>query len=280
MPAIAIIQARLSSSRLPGKVLKPLAGQPMIWHIVQRARACQRVDQVVVATSVEPSDDALADFRAQDDIPCHRGSLHNVLSRYLEVLDAHRHPYCVRITGDCPLIAPDFIDRQIQGLEAHGGDQTWLSAPAPALGGQGVHSTRSLKVVAERSTHPDDLEHVGSRYLAEHPEQFRIIGLHPPKALTDANRRVTVDEAADYEMMQHLYTALWQGEPIALDDALDWMARHPELAAHNQAVPQSAINQELAAKREAWARHVDLFCDWDDPSHRCRRVSPTEAELF
>lgn len=191
MPAIAIIQARLSSSCLPGKVLKPLAGQPMIWHIVQRARACQRVDQVVVATSVEPSDDALAAFCAEADIPCHRGSLHNVLSRYLEVLDAHPHPYCVRITGDCPLIDPDFIDRQIQALEAHDGDQTWLSAPAPVLGGQGVHSTRSLKAIAERSNHPDDLEHVGSRYLAEHPEQFRIIGLHPPKALSDANWRLT-----------------------------------------------------------------------------------------
>ncbi|MEE4204374.1 MAG: NTP transferase domain-containing protein, partial [Halieaceae bacterium] len=251
-------------------------GQPMIWHIVQRARACQRVDQVVVATSVEPSDDPLAAFCAQADIPCHRGSLHNVLSRYLEVLDAHPHPYCVRITGDCPLIDPDFIDRQILALEAHDGDQTWLSAPAPVLGGQGVHSTRSLKAIAERSNHPDDLEHVGSRDLAEHPEQFRLIGLHPPKALSEANWRVTVDEAADYEMMQHLYTALWQGRPIALSDALDWMARHPELAAHNQAVPHSAINQALAAKRQAWAQHVDLFCDWDDP----RVLAPMNKQVI
>lgn len=265
MSAIAIIQARMSSSRLPGKVLKPLAGQPMIWHIVQRARACQRVDQVVVATSVEPSDDPLADFCTKAGIPCHRGSLHNVLSRYLEVLDAHPHPFCVRITGDCPLIDPDFIDRQVQALEAHGGDQTWLAAPTPVLGGQGVHSTRSLKEVAERSDHPDDLEHVGSRYLAEHPEQFRIIGLRPPKALSDAIWRVTVDEVADLEMMQYLYAALWQGEPVTLGDALAWMAGHPELAGHNQAVPHSAINQELAAKLRAWARHVDLFCDWDDP---------------
>ncbi len=266
MSAIAIIQARMSSTRLPGKVLKPLAGQPMIWHIVQRARACQRVEQVVVATSIEPSDDPLAAFCAGAGIDCHRGSLRKVLSRYLEVLDAHPHPYCVRITGDCPLIDPDFVDKQIQALQAHDGDLTWLSAPAPVLGGQGVHSTRSLKAIAEHSNHPDDLEHVGSRYLAEHPEQFRIIGLHPPEALIQANWRVTVDEAADYEMMQHLYTMLWQGEPIPLEDALAWMAKHPDLAGHNQAVPHSAINQELAAKRQAWARHVDLYWDWDDPS--------------
>ena len=265
-PAIAIIQARLSSSRLPGKVMKPLAGRPMIWHIVQRARACQRVDHVVVATSVEPSDDPLAAYCTQADIPCHRGSLNNVLSRYLEVLHAHPHPYVVRITGDCPLIDPSFIDRQILALHAHDGDQTWLSAPAPVLGGQGVHSTRSLQYILQCSNHPDDLEHVGSRYLAEHPEQFRIIGMQPPKALTQANWRVTVDEAADYEMMQHLYTALWQGQPIALKDALAWMAKHPKMATHNQAVPHSAINQELRAKRQTWVQHVDLFCDWDDPS--------------
>lgn len=246
--------------------MKPLAGRPMIWHIVQRARACQRVDHVVVATSIEPSDDPLAAFCAEVNIPCHRGSLHNVLSRYLEVLHAYPHPYVVRITGDCPLIDPDFIDRQILALHAHDGDQTWLSAPAPVLGGQGVHSTRSLQYISECSDHPDDLEHVGSRYMAEHPEQFRIIGMQPPKALTQANWRVTVDELADYEMMQHLYTALWQGQPITLEDALDWMSEHPELAGINDSVEHSAINQELSVKRRTAGQHVHLFCDWDDPS--------------
>ena len=121
-PAIVIIQARSSSSRLPNKVLKPLAGQPMIWHIVQRARACGNVDHVVVATSVEPSDDALAKFCAQADIECYRGSLSNVLSCYLAVLEHYDYPYFVRITGDCLLIHPPFIDRQIEALIAHNAD--------------------------------------------------------------------------------------------------------------------------------------------------------------
>ena len=155
--AIAIIQARMSSSRLPGKVLKPLAGQPMIWHIVQRARSCERVNQVVVATSVETSDDPLANFCAEADIPCHRGSLHNVLSRYLEVLEIHPHPYCVRITGDCPLIDPEFMDKQVLALEAHNGDLTWLAEKTPVLAGVGTLSTRSLNYIAGRSKHPDDL---------------------------------------------------------------------------------------------------------------------------
>ena len=73
-PVIAIIQARCSSSRLPGKLLKPLAGRPMIWRSVERARACRLVDQVVVATSFEPSDDSLSELCKSEEIPCHRGS--------------------------------------------------------------------------------------------------------------------------------------------------------------------------------------------------------------
>lgn len=263
--AIAIIQARMSSSRLPGKVLKPLAGKPMIWHIVQRASACQQVDEVVVATSIERSDDPLADFCKKSRIVCHRGSLDNVMSRYIEVLDANPHGYFVRITGDCPLIDPEFIDKQVLALQAHEGDQTWLVQPAPVLGGQGVHSARSLHYVAERTNHPDDLEHVGSRYMSEHPQEFRIIGMQPPEALGNANWRVTVDELADYEMMQQLYDALWHGQPIALAQALSWMEAHPDLANHNQEVSHSSINQELAAKRRAWEKHVDICCDWDEP---------------
>lgn len=276
--AIAIIQARMSSTRLPGKVLKTLAGLPMLSHIVSRARSCQHVDQVVVATSVESSDDPLVDYCNDSGIPCYRGSLGDVLSRYIDVLEMNSNRYYVRITGDCPLIDPDFIDRQIEALVAHDGDQIYLVLPAPVLCGQGVHSVRSLRHIAARSSHPDDCEHVGSRYQAEHPEQFRIIGLTPPEELTEPNWRVTVDEINDYKMMQALYSALWDGKPIAFTEALAWMSQHPELASINRSVAQSSINQELLAKQESWMEHVALFCDWNDPrliEHRKERsVNP------
>ena len=85
-----------------------------------------------------------------------------------------------------------------------------------------------------------------------------------------------MDEAADDEMMQHLYAALWQGKPIALSDPPEWMARNPDLAGHNQAVPHSAVNQERAAKRKDWARYVDLFCDWDNP----RALAPMNKQVI
>ena len=260
--AIAIIQARMSSSRLPGKVLKPLAGKPMIWHIVERTRACRFVDQVIVVTSTEPSDDALADYCAVVNIECYRGSLNNVLNRFLTVLELYPHDYFVRITGDCPLIHPEFIDCQIQALAEHDGDMMYIPTPSTLLEGQGVASSRSLQQVAKNSIHPDDLEHVGSRYYAENPELFRIIGMHIPKNLQDTRWRLTVDEEADYRLMATIYQELWNGRPIELLQVLEWLEAHPEKAAVNRLVEHSAINKELAAKRSARKLQVEVQVEW------------------
>lgn len=249
--AIAIIQARMSSSRLPGKVMMPLAGRPMIWHIVERARACRLVEKVVVATSTERSDDPLAAFCQQEGIDCFRGSLDNVLSRFIKILDDYPYEYCVRITGDCPLIDPNFIDLQIRALMTHLGDHCWLSEPIKALSGQGVHSTRALRVVASNSVHPDDLEHVGSRYFHEHQQKFVWIGIEPPAGLINSADRLSVDEPRDLDVMTPLYNALWDQKPIDLDAAIKWLRENPERTLQNAQVVESEINQELAEK---WAQ--------------------------
>ena len=115
-PAIAIIQARMSSTRLPGKVLLPLAGKPVIHHIVDRAKSCENIGKVVVATSVENSDNPLVEYCKKNNIEYYRGNLNNVLSRFIAILNLNNYDYCVRITGDCPLIHPPFIDSQILAL--------------------------------------------------------------------------------------------------------------------------------------------------------------------
>jgi len=261
-PAIAIIQARCSSSRLPGKVLRPLAGKPMIWHIVDRAKACRLVDQVVVATSTEPSDDPLTEFCEASGIACYRGSLNNVLSRYLEVLKLHPHDYVVRITGDCPLIHPPFIDRQIELLAENDADMVWISQPASLLEGQGVHSSRSLRAVAAQSAHTDDQEHVGSRFFSEHSELFQRVGLEIPADLAGNHWRITVDEEADYELMAALYEALYQAVPIPLEHAIAHLEAHSELGELNHQVPHSAINQELSVRRARTAAPLLTLAQW------------------
>ena len=90
---VAIIQARMSSTRLPGKVLKPLAGKPMIWHIYNRAKHCNNLDEVIVATSTDRTDDVLVDYCKSNKMKFHRGSLDNVLQRYLDILEKYEYPY-------------------------------------------------------------------------------------------------------------------------------------------------------------------------------------------
>ena len=263
--AIAIIQARMSSSRLPGKVMMPLAGRPMIWHIVERARACRLVEKVVVATSTERSDDPLAACCQQEGIDCFRGSLDNVLSRFIKILDDYPYEYYVRITGDCPLIDPENIDRQIHAVTVHDADAVWMSKEAKILAGQGVHSSRALRLVNDLSIHPDDLEHVGSRYFSEHSEQFKLIGLDPPKELTEPQWRFTVDHPEDFRVMAALYKDLWRGAVISLREAIYWMEVNSGIAAKNQDAKESMVNLELQKIRSVQKPRLLLHCDWTDP---------------
>ena len=124
---VAIIQARMSSTRLPGKVLKPLIGKPIIHHIYERVKRCSEVDNVVVATSTDLSDDELYRYCEDNQITCIRGDLQNVLQRFFDVLAKYPSQYIVRITGDCPLIHPPFIDDQIRALKYFDADLTSVS---------------------------------------------------------------------------------------------------------------------------------------------------------
>ncbi len=248
--AIAIIQARTSSSRLPGKVLKLLAGKPMIWHIVERARACKLVSRVIVATSVEKSDDELFSYCTEQKIDCYRGSLNNVLSRYLEVMNQYPSDYIVRITGDCPLIHPDFIDHQIRALSTFNADYVRLNHDSSLLEGQGVKSSRALKFVAQDSLHPDDLEHVGSRYFAENPDKFKIVGMDLPLKWVGEKYRLTVDEVSDFELMTHIYDDLYDNYPIPIASVIEYLYKHPEVAEINAKTIHSQINQQLANVRK------------------------------
>lgn len=251
-PAIAIIQARMSSTRLPGKVVKPLAGKPMIWHIYQRALQCRLVDKVVVATSNERSDDPLVAICKRYSLNYYRGSLDNVLSRYLEILNQDAYPFVVRITGDCPLICSSFIDQQILALQKYDGDVTWSSRACSSLEGQGVHSSRSLFYINEKTSDPEDFEHVGSKYLAENPNEFKIVKIDIPEDLCVNKYRLTVDEENDYRLIKTLYDNLYRSEPIDLLNALGWLDRHPEIASINNNVSHKKLNIEIREKRNLW----------------------------
>ena len=242
MDCIAIIQARMSSSRLPGKVLKNLNGIPMIKHIVDRLGKCKYVDKIIVATSNEYSDDILAEFCNQNHIEIYRGSLKNVFSRFINLIDLLNPKYVVRITGDCPLIYPLFIDKQIKALKKSDSDVVITSYESKLLCGQGVHSSRSLKYIFEKSEDLRDVEHVGSIYLSKSPSEFRSVCLKLPSVF-NKNYRITVDEISDLKLMQNLYQDLWDKDTIKFEKALSWLDNNQKISCGNLNVEDSNVNK-------------------------------------
>ena len=131
---IALVQARVSSKRLPGKVLRDIAGQPMIVRVMQRVQRCPGLDRVVLVTSVDPSDDPLSDLAHDRGWDCFRGDLDDVLTRYLNAARAYGAQSIMRVTGDCPLWAPEVGARVLESYNRLGRSVPVSNAPAVATG--------------------------------------------------------------------------------------------------------------------------------------------------
>ena len=200
---LVIIQARLSSSRLPGKVLMELGGRPMLAWTVERVRAAQLVSKVVVATSTQKNDDTIAVFCAAQGISCHRGPLDNVAERYAVAVRAEKADAFLRITGDAPLIDPAVIDAAIRLYQAGEWDlvSNVLTRSFPI--GQSVEVLRSetfLKICCEMQD-PEDREHV-TRFLHRHRERFRWVNF--ASGADTAAIQLSVDTAEDFATAQYL----------------------------------------------------------------------------
>jgi spore coat polysaccharide biosynthesis protein SpsF len=151
------------------------------------------------------------------------------------------------------LICPAFIDQQIMALNKFDGDMIWSKRSYSSLEGQGVHSSRSLFYINEKSMAPEDIEHVGSKYFAENPTEFRIVEMDIPEDLCVNKYRLTVDEENDYRLIKILYDNLYNSEPIDLSDALRWLDSHQDVANVNKSVVHKRLNIELEEKRRLWA---------------------------
>lgn len=263
MNCIAIIQARMSSSRLPGKVMKKLCGMPMIQHIVDRLKLCEYVDKIVVATSDEISDDILAEYCQRNRITIYRGSLNNVFSRFINLIDLHQPSYVVRITGDCPLIYPLFIDKQIKALNKSDSDLVITSYESKLLCGQGVHSARSLKYIFKNSTDTRDFEHVGSIYLSNNPNEFKSVCLNLPP-LFAKNHRITVDEICDFKLMENLYAELYKGRIINFQEAINWLENNKKESQFNAGVKDSQINKLINKNKKINVIKFKKSYNWED----------------
>ncbi len=250
---VAGIQARMSSHRLPGKVLADLGGKPLIQRVFERTRAATLVDQVVVLTSEDPSDDPLAEFLEHSGIPLRRGSLEDVRSRYAALLDEFDPRYVVRVTGDCPFVEPEFIDLQLGALRAFDADLVRVaeeSAIEGTLGGQAALSARALRWTLASASRADR-EHVGSFFLKGHAREcFRWVEIEVDGIFRWQGLRLAVDEPSDLEFARRIWAEVDQlGDGLfPLAQALRWLKSYPDVVRRiNADVLESRDNRALRA---------------------------------
>ena len=238
MKTVIIVQARMTSTRLPGKVLLPLAGQPMLVRLLERLRRVQRTQDIVVATTINISDDAIAALCAQQCVPCHRGSEHDVLSRYADAARLHGADVVVRITSDCPMIDPVLIDQVIAAYDE--GDCDYVSNMLPPTWPYGmaveVFSAASLVQAHAEAAQAAEREHV-TPFLYWHPERYRLRNVASPVNLS--HHRWTVDTTEDYELVSRLFDQLMPIHPnFTQQDVLTLIRQHPDLIELNRHIRQ------------------------------------------
>ncbi len=242
----AILQARTSSSRLPGKVLKPILGQPMLARQIERISRARGFDRLIVATSTDAGDDAIEELCLELGVSCYRGPLHDVLARYHGAAEAFGCDQVVRLTADCPLADPAVIDDLIR-LHLDGGFDYSGTGVEPAFpdGLDAEIMTRAaLETAHAQARLPSEREHV-TLFLYERPERFRIGRLEPPQDLS--HLRWTVDEPEDLEFVTRVYEALYPANPaFGTDDILALLGRRPELTRINARFER---NEGLARSR-------------------------------
>ena len=242
MKVVAIIQARIGSTRLPGKVLKDLGGDTVLARVVNRTRRATLVDEVVVATSTLPQDDVIMQECERLSVACFRGDEVDVLDRYYRAAQKFAADAIVRITSDCPLIDPELIDRTVRPFLDDNADYAtnalFVTYP-PGLDVE-VFTAAALSSAWSSAKAPYQRTHV-TPYLYQTKGLFKIVSL---SAEQDYSRyRWTLDTVEDWEMIRQVYAHFGGKDDFSWSEVLHLMEDHPELVEMNSCVRQKALHE-------------------------------------
>lgn len=244
MKRVIIVQARMGSTRLPGKVLMDLAGRPMLMQELRRLKRCRQADEIVVATTTNTSDDPIVALADAEGTRWFRGSEADVLSRYLGAARESKAEIVIRITTDCPLIDPDESDRVIQELQNHAANCDYAANIIVRTFPRGLETEALFRDVLERvarlALSPPAREHVTYFILRECPHLFLMRSVTDKEDNSDL--RWTVDTPEDLAAVQRIYRELELGERfLGFREVIAYVREHPEIASMN-----SQVKQELA----------------------------------
>jgi len=231
---VAIVSARMASSRYPGKAMVPLAGRPLLEVLLERIASVPDLDSLALATSVKPENLPLVELARHLGIPTFQGDEDDVLRRHVDCARHMRADHVVRVTGDNPLTDLETLERLVQLHLESGGDYTYVPGDALLMG---ILPEVISRAALERSWESGEARHrseLVTLYIKEHPEEFRIRTAELPEELYRPQYRLTVDHAEDVELMQAIFERLAsRGRIVSTREAIALLDREPELARIN-----------------------------------------------
>jgi spore coat polysaccharide biosynthesis protein SpsF len=238
----AIVQARMGSTRLPGKVLLNLAGKPMLVRDMERLKRAKNIDNIVIATTIKPEDDPIISLCHENGWDFFRGSENDVLDRYYQTAREYNTKIIIRITSDCPLIEPSIVDRLVEDFLSREPDIDYISNVFPdrtyprGLDTE-VLSFSALERCWKEEHNPAYREHV-TPYIHHHPDRFRISEVNNERDLS--SMRWTVDTPEDFVFVTKIYN-YFNENTFSWTDVLDLLKKQPQLLDINKDIIQKAI---------------------------------------
>ncbi|MFC0186079.1 spore coat polysaccharide biosynthesis protein SpsF [Pseudarcicella hirudinis] len=231
---LIVVQARTSSSRLPGKVLLPILGETLLFRMIERLKMVKRPNQIVIATSDQPGDDEIQKLAESIDIPCFRGSLNNLLDRHYQAGKAFNADLVLKIPSDCPLIDPVIVDEVLDYYFEHEGAFDFVGNLHPATFPDGndveIMTMECLEKAWNEASKPLELEHT-TPYIWENPDKFRLGNVAWNTGLDySMSHRFTIDYPEDYEFICRVFEELYpEKKDFSCDDILTLLNRKPEI---------------------------------------------------
>ncbi len=244
MRIVATIEARVASSRFPGKVLHKIVGVPMLGHLITRLEASETIDEIVVASTTNSEDDAIEDYCHSRGTAVFRGDEDDVMSRVLQAAASRSADVIVETTGDNPLLDPEIVDVLVETYLVNTADYVSNVVVPSYPDGMDVQvfSLDTLRRSESAAEHPLDREHV-TRHIRQHPEQFSRINVIAPRELRRPDLCVTVDEPADMEVVRSALEALYSPtRAFSCAELIAFLDRNADIAALNALVERKGLD--------------------------------------
>lgn len=240
MKTIVIIQARMGSIRLPGKILKPLGKEDVLTYVVERSRKIEGIDEVIVATSHLPQDDAVEEWCKKKVVSFFRGSERDVLDRYVQAAREYHPDYVMRVTADCPFVDYELGTEIVRKMQESSADFVRIEGALPRGLAVELCTYEALKYIHKHGKEPRHREHV-TYYAYENSSEFSWTTVQASSAIRHPELRITLDTKEDYELIKQIGEHFKEDMFVPSKTVVQFLLEHPEIAKINAHIKQKPV---------------------------------------